>query len=109
MLSSEAFAGQAVVLALESSEALVSPPDVTVDGNPASAAKTAYGFEYTVEETDPLGPALIEISDIDSVGNPGAFSDSTSLLIVAEMPVSAWPAAFVELAGGAMLCRKRKE
>ena len=107
-MSSEAFAGQAVVLAFESSEALASPPDVTLNWNPASAANTAYGFEYTVEETDSLGPALIEISGIDSVGNPGAFSDSTSLLIVAEMPESAWPAAFVALAGGAMLCRKRK-
>lgn len=76
-------------LAFDASEALSGPPDVFVNGNAAafvSSAKagSAYEYEYTVLQGDPLGPAQIEINAVDLAGNAGQLANNTALSIVSE-------------------------
>jgi len=111
---SEASVGQEAVLTFASSEDLAAPPDVLVNGNPASASfKSPFAFAYTVSPLDPLGPAAIQINGIDFAGNAGQLNDNLSLVIV-EAPglPAAWPmlAALALLSAGAFAlhCRRRR-
>jgi hypothetical protein len=106
--------GQAVSISFDSTEALASDPDVTVNGNPATrTAKAPFTYGYTVLGTDPVGPATIEISGLDSAGNANLLSNTTALSIVnaaPNLPLIAWPLGMaLALAGGLALRRKARK
>jgi len=78
----EASEGDTVNIGFESSEPIVGDPEVTVNGNPASrTAKAAFAYEYTVQSSNPPGPATIEIEGIDRAGNNGILRSTTALTI----------------------------
>ncbi|MBI1317328.1 MAG: hypothetical protein GC168_00075 [Candidatus Hydrogenedens sp.] len=107
----EASDGDTVTITFDSSETLPVDPDVTVNGNPASpGAKAALTYAYTVLPTDPLGPAMIEISGMDSAGNAALLSNNTALTIVPaapELPVAAWPLGLALAAAGGLALRRK--
>jgi len=110
---SEASVGQEVVVTFASSEDLAGPPDVLVNGNPASASlKSPFAFAYTVSPLDPLGPATIQINGVDLAGNAGQLNDSLSLVVVEGAPglPAAWPmlAALVLFSVGAFTLHGRR-
>lgn len=99
-----AYAGQDVVITFLATEVSSNLVGVTVNGNPAThvaKSTTAVSYSYTVQPTDPLGPATIAIDGFDDAGNVGTLTDASALTIQAppqEVPLVAWPVA-VALAG----------
>jgi hypothetical protein len=113
VLPAQAGAGEVVTITFSSSENLLSEPEVTVNGNPATAsAKSAYSFEYTVLPGDPLGPVDVAVNGFDLVGNPGALNAPGALQIVAptaSVPLRAWPVAVALLVVGALALALRRK
>ena len=83
--------GEQVTITFDSSEDVLSDPDVTVNGHPATrSAKSAFTYSYTVSPTDPLGPATIEVQGLDLAGNAGSFSTTAAFTVIQEVvPVPA--------------------
>ncbi|MBI1317327.1 MAG: hypothetical protein GC168_00070 [Candidatus Hydrogenedens sp.] len=108
----EAGANDTVTITFDSTEAIPGDPEVTVNGNPATiGAKAAFTYSYTVPPTDPIGPATIAISGMDSAGNANMLSNSTALTIVPaapELPVAAWPLGLALAAAGGLALRRRR-
>ena len=107
----QAGAGQTVTITFSVSESLGANPVVTVNGNAAAFVGEAkagnYTYDYTVQGSDAIGTAVIEISGWDLLGNPGSLS-SAIVLEVQLMPLRGWP-VFVGLllAGLAVLALRR--
>jgi formylglycine-generating enzyme required for sulfatase activity len=104
--------GDTVSISFSASEDLDTEPTVSVNGNLAnftgSAKATSFAYEYTVEDTDPMGTAAIEISGFDPAGNLGTLSGSFTIIEAATLPLSIWPAAIaLFLAGLVVLLRRR--
>ncbi len=110
----QASAGETVTIYFSTSEMLQAYPEVTVNGHPATAPfgkANGYVFNYEVQEDDPLGMALIEVSGADLAGNVGTLSNDDLLEIVkagAGMPLWGWPwAAALLLALGLVFIREK--
>lgn len=94
-------------------EALAADPTVTVNGDLAiltssSKGGTAFTYLYYVPEDAPTGPATIEITGVDLVGNPGTYSSTALLTLATSLPLQMWPAVIALLAvGAARVCRRR--
>ena len=110
----EASDGETVTITFAASETLVIDPTVTVNGNDAvfvSESKAGnYTYEYAVQQTDPLGPAVIDIVGRDAMGNAGSGGDPALLEIVQPTPLHAWPLALVLLmaALGTLFARRAR-
>lgn len=85
--------------------------EVLINGNPASAAKSLYSYDYMVTASDPVGPAVIEISAFDLAGNLTMIDDNTQLTIQQDLglPVAAWPIATAMAFAGAWGLRRRRK
>ncbi len=85
----------AVLLTFTASEALLTPPEVTVNGNEAGRVSgkdgSSYTYSYIVQDSqhDPSGPAEIVVSGHDLAGNLGAMSSTDALTIEEEESVPA--------------------
>jgi len=100
----EASDGETVTIVFVASEGLLIEPKVLVNGNDAvfvSETKAGnYTYEYTVQPTEPLGLAVIDIAGRDAVGNAGSGGSSVLLEIVeppTPTPLHAWPLLLVVL------------
>lgn len=81
-----------VRIRFETTEPLVGAATVSVSGNPAEQVSgyvypDTQVFEYTVNQGDPLGPALVEISGTDKAGFVGSWA-SPILTIAVSVPVA---------------------
>lgn len=87
----EASDGETISISFSSSEDVLSDPDVTVNGHPATrSAKSAFTYSYTVQSNDPLGPATIQVQGLDPAGNAGSFSTTAAFTVIQEVvPVPA--------------------
>lgn len=106
-----AAAGETIAITFVSSEALLSDPEVTVNGNAAiPSAKAPYSYEYTILANDTAGPAVV-VSGFDLAGNVGVLSapGALEILPLTGLPVRAWPAALALRTAGtfALLLRRR--
>jgi hypothetical protein len=108
-------AGTEVQITFAATEALLSPPEVTANGNPAGQVMKsgqAWAFTYTIDEADPLGPAEITISGFDLAGNLGILTDTNALTIIANAPpvplTGAGTLAVLLALTGALAYRRRR-
>ena len=108
---SEASAGETTRITFDSSEPTAGDPEVTVNGNPAMrTSKAAYAYEYTLDPSDPIGAASIDIGGVDAAGNAGMLTDSSALVIMAvpaATPLAPWPLALVLGAAATAVVRRR--
>lgn len=77
--------GQIVSIAFTASESLSANPFVSVNGHAAMYASNVglnYSYLYTVQGTDPEGPATIVLSGVDLAGNAGGSSLGGGELII---------------------------
>jgi len=107
--------GEKVTITFAVSETLQTDPEVTINGHPATAPygkAEGYIFEYEVQESDPLGMAVIHISGADLAGNIGTLSNTALLEIVEAEPGLSlwgwpWAAALLLMLGLVLLWRRR--
>ena len=84
-------AGATVTITFAASEALAANPTVTVNSRPASFQSrigNVHIYTYTVQATDPDGPASIAISALDFVANLGTGGSNSVLFIDVTAPES---------------------
>lgn len=80
--------GASVQLQVTASEPLQSSPTLTVNTHPAvimAHSGPNYTFQYTVQASDPDGPAAVAVAGKDLVSNAGGFI-SAALLTVDKVP-----------------------
>lgn len=108
---STAAEGDSITITFVASEPLLGDPTVTVNGNPASllgGKGSGLIFEYSILETDPVGPATIIISGIDLAGNSGSTSNTEALTIITPVPLQSWPAILLLGIAIVTVSRRRK-
>ena len=82
---SAAWTGQSVRIAFAASETLAADPTVKVNNNPVSNLShtgNQYACDYTVQASDPAGPAAIFIAGTDLVGYHCSMSGTAALNVV---------------------------
>lgn len=82
---SAAWTGRSVRITFAASETLAADPTVRVNNNPVlnlSHTGNQYACDYTIQASDPLGPAAISIAGMDQVGYHCSMSDSFALNVV---------------------------
>ncbi|MFC1735878.1 hypothetical protein ACFL1X_07155, partial [Candidatus Hydrogenedentota bacterium] len=93
----KAVADDTVTITFSVSEPLSADPAVTVAGNAAGFVSNAsgdYTYEYTVQASDSLGMADVEVSGSDMLGNPGNLSSSVAFEVdgfFMLVPLYGWP------------------
>jgi len=111
--------GQLVVIGFQSDKAIAGAPDVFVNGSPATGPLKAaenFVFTYTVQPTDPVGPATVTVSGVDLAGNPGSLTVPEAFTILGPgeaLPVAgglgmAALAGLIALGGAALTRRRRR-
>lgn len=82
---------------------------VDVNGSPAAPAKSGVTFVYEVSESDPEGPAAIDVYVEDLVGNPATVTNNALLTIepLNSVPLPALPLGLALVAAGVAALRRR--
>lgn len=108
----EACRNETVTITFTASESLDETPQVRVNGAPATYAgeykSSHYTFTYTVQPTDTIGPATIEITGYDLYANPGILTTPAAFSIVHGLPLHAAPLAAVLAIMGILMRNPRR-